>query len=152
MTPVYDLGSCDEDRTATAWTVSKAIANQPDEKQFLGYPLRAVTKDLCSMCGPYQLLQKCKGLPMQSNWGCGEKKVTPGWTKLPATIAEYPEQSEEDSDNEASLIDRMAQGMNLEDEEFDALKQDPDPKGHCGTFIVDGETAVSWWYFLKVGA
>lgn len=150
VTPVYDLGPCDEKRTSTTWVVSKAIAGQVSKMQYLGYPLIAVVKDMCNMCGPYQLLQKCKGVPMASNWGCGESSApNPGWTKNPSAYLD-PEimPSEEHND----LLNDISSDMNDEDE-VDGIGGAPSNSKQetCGTHLLDAPSVSSWFYFLKVG-
>lgn len=151
INPVYDLGPCDEDRTAAAWTVTKAIANQIDDTQFLGYPLSAVVKESCNMCGPYQLLQRCKGSPMASNWGCQDTVMKPGWSKLPVTTA-VKDKDFNDVDVEGGGygdvhkdVENMFDGIDSVDMGSADLSQ------YCGTFMTDGASPESWWYFLMVG-
>lgn len=149
--PVYDLGPCSEERSATTWTVTKAVANQVNQKQFLGYPLSAVVRDMCNMCGPYQLLQKCKGEAMTSAQGCGEKVPAVGWTKLPSSAIREDQDSADDSPD--GVVDDVVSVINQQ-EEMDGIDQDSSvghEKGNCGTHLIDGVSEESWFYFLKVG-
>eukprot|EP00746_Dinoflagellata_sp_MGD_P128545 gnl/MRDRNA2_/MRDRNA2_62889_c0_seq2.p1 gnl/MRDRNA2_/MRDRNA2_62889_c0~~gnl/MRDRNA2_/MRDRNA2_62889_c0_seq2.p1 ORF type:complete len:104 (-),score=26.22 gnl/MRDRNA2_/MRDRNA2_62889_c0_seq2:110-421(-) len=102
------------------------------------------------MCGPYQLLQKCKGAPMSSNWGCGQAPPQPGWTKNPSAY-QIPQQDTEGKELFSSVVDDALSSIEGGGEEFDGMAPDEDPKGHCGTFMVDGANAESWFYFLKIG-
>lgn len=146
LTPVYDLGPCSEEASTTVWTVTKAVANQVGESQFLGYPLYATVKEMCNMCGPYQLLQKCKDAPLSSTSGCGEQGPPVGWTKLPAST----EQADVKGEDAGGVVQDIVDVID-EREPMDGMAADVDPKGHCGTQMTDGLTEESWYYFLKIG-
>lgn len=148
LTPVYDLGPCDQDQSATSWLVNKAVANSMEDKQFLGYPLIAIVKDMCNMCGPYQMLQKCKGEPMTGvTGGChSEESFEPGWTKNPSAFI-LPK---EDTSNSFSVLGTVIGAVDVA-EEMDGIMETPEKEGFCGTWLVDGPSAESWFYFLKVG-
>jgi hypothetical protein len=168
INPVYDLGDCGEDSTTTAWITTKAVANQMNEREFMGSPLVAVVKESCNMCGPYQLLQMCKGVPMKSNWGCADTEIKPGWTKLPVTrpreedhwgkegagwlegggysSLDYHEDEKFGGSDTVDGVEASFDGIDSVDMSQQDLSE------YCGTFMTDGPSASSWFYFLRVGS
>lgn len=77
---MYDLAECD-DAGVAVFLVSRSIANSQSSKP-LGRPLQALAYDHgCSICGPYQVTQFCKGEEIAGSGKCVRGEKDTGWTR-----------------------------------------------------------------------
>lgn len=113
----YDLGFCDEKGTVRV-QIWKSRARRADLTMPVGNALNAV-EGTCKTCGPFKMMQVCKG-------PCDMVEVTTGWTKQPSAYTVKKE--------------ALEKGY---------LTFGPFKDGLCKSYVKDEEGLASWWYFHK---
>jgi hypothetical protein len=80
---MYDLTQCDGLGAIAVFAVKKPQAGDLDHLLEMGSPAQAVQSDVCELCGPYMLYERClsQGMPSMGKEGCTRgHAATPGWT------------------------------------------------------------------------
>jgi len=139
---IYDLGQCSVD-SSTQIQVNKALANNVQHMKELGTLASAVATELCELCGPYNLKNRCMG-----SRECGDSyQAKPGWTKLASQYIGF------DAVHGRSEYGRNAGG---EDSSYDEMGIDMagiGPTRHedglCGSYVTDAPAVGSYFYTLK---
>lgn len=131
---VYDFGVCNGPISAR-FIVKKSMANSVSKLRGMGSPLRALSRDFgCEFCGPYLVVQACKGREVEGG-ECNPTKFVPGWTRKGM---QYVKPEREDSEMRDS-------------DDADNMGIAELSEAACGTLLGDGTTTSSFFYFKHVG-
>lgn len=131
---VYDLGDC-ESQGLAKFETWKAVANQADKLVRIGVPLAGAV-GVCQTCGPFLLMQKCRG-----EGDCDRIPPPPktGWTKN-CSHAPHDHRQSDPVHIQPGPLSTTACGTGLGEDPAGPTWGDPLGKGHR-----------SFWYFHKYG-
>jgi len=135
---VYDFAACGQPFSAR-FRIKKSMASSVTKVRSLGTPFQALNLDYgCTFCGPYLVLQRCKGQEVE-NGSCNPSKVRPGWTKL-RTQYVVPEKVSDDD----VFSDILGSGR-------DILGVGELRQVECNTLLTDGPSTTSFFFFKHMG-
>jgi hypothetical protein len=144
----YDLGPCDGPGHVAVWEANKPAAGDIQRLEPMGTPAHAVTYDMCEVCGPYQLLERClrQGLPGGGGPdGCsGDGQYPSGWTRWPSHYLPPLK-----PDDESTVLERLVPDLGLAQSDMAGLGK-TDKDGICGTYATDGPSLNSFFYLKAI--
>jgi len=153
---LYDLGNCKDSNVLVKFQVKKALASNMKRMKDLGTLVQAVATEACTICGPFQLVERCKsGRPAGSSVGCQRSyQATPGWTKLASSYvgdAAASGHGDLNADSGESLWTIISNIWNGEVPSFDVDMSgigETDRDGICGSYVTDAPDLSSFFYLI----
>lgn len=153
---MYDLGSCKDVNMLVKFQVKKALASNMERMADLGTLVQAVATEACTVCGPFQLLERCSaGRPGGASVGCQRNyQAKPGWTKLASSYVGDNAASghaDQSATSGQSIYDMLMNFWEGKIPSFDVEMGgigETDRTGICGSYVTDAPDLSSFFYLI----